>query len=376
MKRVFALILTVCILLTAFVFPVYAQENDWQDKLDDALKNRISEAADDDIISVTIRVTDIDTDEADRRIVEATGYTRSELKDFSTFRQSSIEHRDDIDKGNEILAEMYEAHISTILQGLGITDIRYMSDGIYRFNYPRTDAYAIVCVRCDQIPGIAQSTDVISIFDRPLVKATEGKEFLYADLFLGQYLAMYGLDTDWLQYDELYYHKDENGEIDWALIYADTFISAPWIFSTVICHRVIKRDGWAEPFTTGYALYDAVKNEFFDVNNENMNNRDFYPDDYPDYVKVFDEYATYTRGDDGFNRLLGDIDNDGEIAVIDVTMIQRCEAELSDYPEDDGPISFDSYSKTNPAYFSDFNCDKERDILDATCIQRYLVDIA
>ena len=64
---------------------------------------------------------------------------------------------------------------------------------------------------------------------------------------------------------------------------------------------------------------------------------------------------------------------------MDVTIIQRCDAEISEYPATD---LIDPYNNINPyfdktklTYYSDFNRDKERDILDATCIQRYLSDL-
>ncbi len=50
-------------------------------------------------------------------------------------------------------------------------------------------------------------------------------------------------------------------------------------------------------------------------------------------------------------------------------MIQRCTAIMAQYPEDDemgSPIG-------NIRCYSDFNRDGERDILDATAIQRYLI---
>ena len=148
--------------------------------------------------------------------------------------------------------------------------------------------------------------------------------------------------------------------------------TSPWIYGTVVCNRVIRKDGWDAPFSTDFGLYDVKNDIFIDINNEIMNGSNFRPADYPGFIKVFDENASQTDVYE-FNRLLGDLDSDGEISVIDVTIIQRCEAKVCDYPENDEMIWLDCDSKINPACFSDFNRDGERDILDATAIQRYLV---
>ena len=377
MKRVLSFILAFCLLTSLFAYSAAAEGNDWQDKLDDALRYKISEASDDDIISVKIDLIDIDSAEADRRLLDVVGYTRAELKEFAMYMQSSIEHREDIDKGYKILAKMYEEHISAVLSGLGITDIRYMSDGRYLFNYSREYAYAVVCVQCGQIPEIARSADVLGIFDMPLIEAPEGKEFLYADVFLGQYCNMYGLSTDWLQYDELYYHRDDNGEIDWALIFAEPFISAPWIFYTVTANRVLIKDGWESPFTTGYAVYDVKNDKFVDTNyGKYYNGQRFDPGEYPGFIRAFDEYGVKMNNSFYVNRLIGDVDLDDELSIIDATLIQRCDVHMRDWPQDDLIDPKDRYTEFDPlTYYSDFNRDGERDIIDATMLQRYVTGI-
>ena len=50
---------------------------------------------------------------------------------------------------------------------------------------------------------------------------------------------------------------------------------------------------------------------------------------------------------------------------------------MTEWPEGDAISLYSSVKvySTVPGYFSDFNRDGSRDILDATCIQRYLADI-
>lgn len=72
--------------------------------------------------------------------------------------------------------------------------------------------------------------------------------------------------------------------------------------------------------------------------------------------------------------MLGDIDGDDEITVIDATIIQRCDIRIQSFPEDDEIYAGGDFENTLK-YYSDFNRDGERDILDATCVMRYSVGL-
>ena len=75
----------------------------------------------------------------------------------------------------------------------------------------------------------------------------------------------------------------------------------------------------------------------------------------------------------GGGRLIGDLDRDNELSVIDVTIIQRCEVNIRDYPADDEIKADDGLWRYSVKYYSDFDRDGERTILDATRLQRYLI---
>lgn len=93
----------------------------------------------------------------------------------------------------------------------------------------------------------------------------------------------------------------------------------------------------------------------------------------------------------GAGKLIGDMDKDDELTVIDATLMQRCEVKLRDYPVDDIaemeglPLRYytQTYSDSYPyyqvydeiTYFSDFDRNGERDIVDATRLQRYVTYI-
>ena len=175
-----------------------------------------------------------------------------------------------------------------------------------------------------------------------------------------------------LGYQELYYHRDGNGDIDWALIQCYTMAEMPIEMTAVVGNRVLHPGTEYYPFSTTYGIYDVKNDKFVDA-------RYTAAYDYDDFVKAFDEIVGSGRGvsladidNKGKGRPLGDIDNDYDLTIIDVTMIQRCAAMIMEYPEtDDFYVTYDY--KGNPHHYSDFNRDGERDIIDATCIQRYLV---
>lgn len=195
--------------------------------------------------------------------------------------------------------------------------------------------------------------------------------FLYRDKLLA-YMSErsdYLFEYDDLEvYREVYYHHDQNGEIDWALIDAQTpyWLNDQWIYG-IIGKRVISDCNSKYPFEAYMGIYDAKKDTFFDMLYVDL-------DQYDDLEEVYNEY-----GYDGwYGGLLGDLDKDNEISIIDATIIQRCDAMMQDYPQWDMipyiyPEAYGDILYTD--CYSDFNLDGERDILDATCIQRYLVGL-
>ena len=182
----------------------------------------------------------------------------------------------------------------------------------------------------------------------------------YEDLFKTQY--------NYLTYDSInkyrafYEHFDSNGAVDWALVnvkvrqnpgapeYSDYYEFG---------NRVLSTENKGNPFTFDIGIYDAKKGRFFDL-------KACTAEDYDGMEAVWTEL--------GSGRLLGDMDGDNELTVSDVTLIQRCQAELIPYPEDDRNLYADSVENA-VAFYSDFDQDGERGITDATMIQRFLVDM-
>ena len=178
------------------------------------------------------------------------------------------------------------------------------------------------------------------------------QEFLYE---FAEYCS--GYNANIIKYDELYYHYDDNDEIDWALVYGYTNAEAPMLLYRIVGNRLISAPTCSVPFDARMGVYDVADGKFYDVTDDLLTRYDGLADVYLEM---------------GAGRLIGDIDGDDELTIIDATVIQRCEASIMDYPADD-EVKY-TYSD-EPRYYSDFNRDGERDILDATCIQRYLADM-
>lgn len=188
------------------------------------------------------------------------------------------------------------------------------------------------------------------------------KEFYQLDDFSSTPPYTDGLMT----YRELYYHHDRDGEIDWALIYCFCNYCSPMEVTAIIGNRVVHSSDWQIPFQTGYGVYDVKNDRFYDAKSLQAVQLD-------GFSKVTDE-INLTAEMAKMEGLIGDFDRDNDISIIDVTLIQRCEVKIRDYPEDDSFYVTDDFGK-KARYYSDFNRDDERDVLDATCIQRYLAGL-
>lgn len=258
---------------------------------------------------------------------------------------------------NRIIFEQESAVADSFVEKSAIPD----EDIVYRGKC----AYIIARLNKDQIATISAYDEVQSIdygeanTDSP----TENDQpyelplGMYFDRFKEKYETQYDHTAF---YRELYYHHNADNEIDWALVRCELNIVEPMPYSSVIGNRVILHDSCSLPFSSGYALYDVKEDKFISAASAEAS-------EYDGFTKAFDDNVN-----DG--RLLGDIDGDGEITVIDATIIQRCDIRIQDFPEDDEIKPWTTWHYA-PKYYSDFNRDGERDILDATCVMRYSVGL-
>lgn len=165
-------------------------------------------------------------------------------------------------------------------------------------------------------------------------------------------------------YEELYFHYDEKGDVDWVLIYAVDLLTPPWEVHpyAVVGDRVLRCNDTHTPFVVGYGIYDASEDEFRCITS--VLDSDLY------------EELHNVLSDLGVGEIIGDMDKDGKITIKDTTFIQKCLAEIEDYPQDDVVDGYSTSYYGELAYMSDFNRDGERNIKDATAIQKYIAGIA
>lgn len=165
-------------------------------------------------------------------------------------------------------------------------------------------------------------------------------------------------------YEEIYYHYDGNGEIDWALIDECSYNKTkPVMYSAMYKDRILSNGGYY-PFSFRYGVYDVKEDKFYSIFGSGF--------DFEKYEGLDEALTAYEPGIP-----LGDVDSDGVLSVMDATLIQRALVGLYEFKWNDDMSSFSIvwYGGDGPKYMSDYDRDGERTILDATAIQRKLAKI-
>ena len=221
------------------------------------------------------------------------------------------------------------------------------------------DSAVIAYVKAKDINTIV-ANDLISYldwFDDSATEYEQGEGYFCFEKFK----ARYNYRPEFYRcYDELYYHKNNIGNIDWVLLHVEPSEASPVEYCEVLGNRLLYHGSIYYPFASEYGVYNVQEDTFEGINSAVLNN-------YDGLAKAFDEF--------GEGRLFGDIDGDNDISIIDATIVQRCEVKIREYPASD-EIESDLSDYTGIRYYSDFNRDGERDIIDATCIQRYLIGMS
>lgn len=181
-------------------------------------------------------------------------------------------------------------------------------------------------------------------------------------------------------YEELYYHYEtqptcDEATPDYVLIYAFANMAPSSAYG--VFGDYIVSGGYTGPYALPYYVVVPKENckvytlrEAFDAGLEGIDN-------------AFNAYRII--GFDGtiiwVGKLIGDADNDKVITVKDATFIQKCLAGLQHFPDMDGvwghceTPGFGHLSYEYTAYISDFNRDGNRDIRDATAIQKCIAGL-
>ena len=380
------------------------------EKITQNLQARLDVMDDDDVIETLIKFYYFPYNEEDivAQTEEACGFKKSEIttvdqaqlfnstrnrlikeakhnKAMEILEKAGINYSDvvggwDPDNVNETLKRRYMLTKAQILQAATVEEIVLIDD----YNNQQTQPTISPTNAPTEVPTEAPTARPTTAPTTPPTIAPTEAPTEPKDLYRERLKERYNLsefDGDFYTYQlrgyqELYYHRDGKGDIDWALIQCYCNIEAPIELIAIVGNRVLHPGTEHYPFSTTYGIYDVKNDKFIDACTSGSTLSEAY--NYDGFVRAFDEIVGSGMGwsmadhdNAGKGRPLGDIDNDFDLSIVDVTMIQRCEAMITEYPASDAFTL--SYDFRNTHYYSDFNLDGERDIVDATCIQRYLV---
>ena len=183
-------------------------------------------------------------------------------------------------------------------------------------------------------------------------------EYLFLQKFID--IKLYGEEYLLLEYDEPYYHYDDNGKVDWAIVYAIT--PAPPLECTdyIVVEDILIRRYPGNTFGVGYGIYSVEDDRFFPIDSVLDN---------PKYKDIPEALRTIEAGE-----IIGDMDYDRKLTVKDATFIQSAIANIVEFPLEDRvdyqTVDYSEAMTEELTYISDYNRDGKRDIKDATAIQR------
>lgn len=148
---------------------------------------------------------------------------------------------------------------------------------------------------------------------------------------------------------------DYDDAIDFVMIYAHFGLCCDALTSIDMGERFIAQNQICSPFEFCYGFFDLETREFIPLSEEFLNE---YPMTY-DYLDEFDVGEQY-----------GDADCDGELTVLDATFIQRALVNLEEYTYNEYLYDWGINRRR-----SDFDHDYKVTVMDATAIQKKLSKI-
>ena len=119
-------------------------------------------------------------------------------------------------------------------------------------------------------------------------------DLLYLDSFKKIYVDEEGMGADLLFYEELYYSKDNNGDVEWAFIHAQTNMVCPEIVDRDFHGVHVQQANIYVPFQFGYGVYDVKEDRFYDLTTVSYYNQTH---DTPKYEYAFDLFKTYYKAE-------------------------------------------------------------------------------
>lgn len=124
-------------------------------------------------------------------------------------------------------------------------------------------------------------------------------DLLYLDSFKKLFVSEEGMGAELLFYEELYYSKDNNGDVEWAFIHAQTNMVCPEIVDRDFHGVHVQQANIYVPFQFGYGVYDVKEDRFYDLTTVSYYNQTH---DTPKYEYAFDLFKTYYKPENTGNR--------------------------------------------------------------------------
>ncbi|MBR2715797.1 MAG: dockerin type I repeat-containing protein [Ruminococcus sp.] len=311
MKRIVAVILSFVLLFSCMI-TASAKTS----KISDELKEVIENSSKNDIIGIKI---DYYTDEV-----------------FSMDMPSYP----DYDKAKEELKNYYADFYTDMYSKV--------FNGLYYEEVLKNCGQLVVRVKVANIGKIASFDEVDSI---DYCSQIEQKYLLYATPQIGYY-----------SFEKTYEHKDENGEIDWILLKADTGNAMCALCGMDLGDVVVHSPNIYSYFTYNYGVYDVKEDKIYDL-------KDLRKTPYK-----YNELGA-TLVDLGVANPFGDADKDGKVTIFDATYISRYLVDLEklSYREHyNVVVRYDEHEENRSGYVSDIDRDGKITIMDATTIQKKL----
>ncbi len=202
------------------------------------------------------------------------------------------------------------------------------------------------------------SVFTVSAFSDIYEDIPEKTEYQYFDL-LKEYVEGYEMMCS---YRELCHYSDENSaEPDWVLMLCQCEVE-PWMvrFGALVGNRALYNVGGAgrAPGVTGFRVYIPKSDTFINLVNGNMEE---IIELCPDFVETIEENE--------IGVLLGDINEDSVVDILDATYIQCALASMEAYPILGIRSGAESFT------LADYDRDGEESVMDATAIQMKLAQI-
>lgn len=123
--------------------------------------------------------------------------------------------------------------------------------------------------------------------------------WLYLDSFKEKYVDEDGIGAELLCYEELYYCKDNNGDVEWAFVHAQVNMFCPEIVDRCFHGVHVQQANIYVPFEFGYGVYVVKEDRFYDLTEVSYYNQTH---DTPKYEYAFDLFKAYYKPENTYNQ--------------------------------------------------------------------------